>query len=195
MSADKKFYEAVFEGKYDTICGMMEGFLLGADREWDWFISKDTGIEAETFTEAFLEWASLRSKLHHVIIEEDFYNAITNACDRHKNMKFISNKYIKSAKIIKEASFEFEAKTYAKKYGLEIQEILRELPEHIKIIDFESDERTDKDAEGIELYAPEHHYEYKSTGTVTGQIKEIIDFREKLNEHPLVEVSRTKLLF
>jgi len=195
MSSEKKYFEAVFEGKYDTISGMMEGFLLGADKNWKWFFSRDFHIEAETFTDAFLEWASLKSKLHHIIVEEDFLNALSDACKKHPEMKHISDKYIKSTKEITKASFEFESKTYAKKYGLEIQEILRERSPKLEISDFKEEEKENKDAEGIELYTPAHDYDYESEGKISGPVDEVIEFRTKLNLHPLVEVSNTKLYF
>ena len=31
----KKYYEVVFEGNYDIICGMIEGFLLAKREKWE----------------------------------------------------------------------------------------------------------------------------------------------------------------
>ncbi len=193
MSTEKKFYEAVFEGKYETICGIMEGFLLGKDKAWEWFPSKNFDIETETFTEAFLEWASLKSKLHHIIIEKDFINTLTESLKKHPEMKYAGESYIKSVREIESATFEFKSKSYAKKYGDEIQSILKELPASVKISDLSEELKEDKDAEGIELYAPAHDYEYRSHGKVTGNINDIIEFRKILNTHPLIEVTDIKL--
>lgn len=38
----KKFYEVVFEGKFDIICGMIEGFMLASGAKWDWYSSTPT---------------------------------------------------------------------------------------------------------------------------------------------------------
>ncbi len=188
-----KYYETVFEGKHDTIEGLLTGFLMGVDRDWDWFMARDVHIEAETFSEAIMEWASLKSKLHHVIIEEEFLKALEKAGEKHSHRSPLEANQIKSVKEIKSAEFKFKTKTYAKKYGDEIKEIMQELPKELELLDFKETVDKDSNAKGVELYTPAHDYEYHSQGKAVGSVKEIIQFRQKLDAHPLVEVSRIKL--
>ncbi len=191
----RKYYEAVLEGKYDTICGLMTGFLMGADKDWDWFMSRDLNIEAETFSEIILSWTSLKSKLHHIIIEEDLLHAIEKAGEKHNHREIINFNGIKSIKEIKSAEFSFKTSTYAKKYGDEIKQIMEKIPQDLKLLDLKESLDEDKNAKGVELYTPAHDYEYHSQGRVMGSIKEIILFRQELESHPLVEVSDIKLHF
>ena len=191
----KKYYEVVFEGKYETIWGMIEGFMLAGGGKWEFWFSRKAGIETETFAEALLEWGSLKSRLHHVIVEEDFYNDLRKKLSDRDDLKLVKAEYTKSAREIKSASFKFKAKTFAKKYGTEIKEILANPPAGITIEDYKPHETIDESAKGTELYAPDHDYTFTAEGTASGEFKSILDFRKKLDDHPLVDVSEIKLQF
>ena len=191
----KKYYEVVFEGNYDTICGMIEGFILAKGARWEWYSSKSAGIETETFTEIIKEWASLKTRLHHIILEEEFHNAIQKELKERTDLKHLKLKYTKSAREIKNCSFKFTANAYAKKYGEEIKSIIASPPEGVKIENFNPVEETDKDAKGVELYAPVHDYTFKGDGIATGEVGAIITFRKVLDDHPLVQVSSIRLNF
>ncbi len=191
----KKYFECVFEGKYETIWGMLEGFLLANGEKWEFWFSRKSGIETETFAEAILEWGALRSRLHHVVLDKDFHRELQKRIGGRDDLKLIKAEYTKSAREIKSASFKFEARAYAKKYGSEIKEILTKLPAGIKIEGCKPSESINESAKGVELYAPEHDYTFKVDGTATGDFRAILDFRKKLEDHPLVEVSLISLQF
>lgn len=191
----KKFLEVVFEGNLDIIYGMIEGFLLGTDQKWDWCSAKESGVETETFTDIIKEWASMKTRLHHIIMEEEFFKRLKDASEKRGDLRFIKAKYIKSFKEIKSASFSFEARAYAKKYGQEIQSILSNLPAGITLKNYKPEEIIDKDAKGTELYAPTHDYTFTAEGVAEGEFWAILNFRKILDEHPLVEVSKIKLTF
>ena len=131
--AKKKYYELVFEGRYETIAGMLEGFMLASGKKWEFWFSRKVGIETETFAEAILEWGALKSRLHHVILEKEFHTQLQRMAAKRKDLKLIRPEYTKSAMEIKSAEFTFKAKAYAKKYGTEIKSILSKPPEGIKI--------------------------------------------------------------
>lgn len=193
--AKKKYYELVFEGRYETIAGMLEGVVLASGKKWEFWFSRKVGIETETFAEAILEWGALKSRLHHVILEKEFHTQFQRMITRRKDLKLIRPEYTKSAMEIKSASFRFEAKAYAKKYGAEIKAILAKPPAGIKIRDYKPTEETHESAKGVELYAPDHDYVFTATGIAAGEFRAILDFRKKLDDHPLVDVSPIKLQF
>jgi hypothetical protein len=191
----KNYYEVVFEGSYNIICGMLEGFLLGKNVKWEWYSSKEAGIETETFTEIIKEWASLKTRLHHIVLEEDFYNAFQNSLKERSDLRHVKLKYTKSARLIKSCSFKFTANAFAKKYGEEIKEIIAAPPAGVIIENYTPVEETDQSAKGVELYAPVHDYTYRGEGTASGEAGAIIAFRKVLDDHPLVQVSGIKLNF
>lgn len=191
----KKYYEVVFEGKFSLICGMMEGFLLGKNKEWEWYTSRDSGVDTESFTEIIKEWASLKTRLHHVILEEEFHNALQNAVKGKGDLKYIKPDYTKSAREIKSCSFKFTAHAYAKKYGEEIKALISEAPAGVIIENYNPVEGIDEAAKGVELYAPVHDYTFRCDGTAAGEFGGIIFFRKMLNDHPLVNATNIKLNF
>lgn len=191
----KKYYEVVFEGKFDLICGMLEGFLLGKGADWEWYSSRESEIETEAFTDIIKEWASLKTRLHHIVLEAEFHNALQNTLKDRGDLRYVKLKYTRSSREIKNCSFKFTANAYAKKYGEEIKAIISAPPAGISIADYNPVEEVDKSVKGVELYAPVHDYTFKGSGTASGGFGEIIAFRKKLDDHPLVQVSSIKLNF
>jgi len=192
---EKKYLEVVFEGNFDVICGMIEGFLLGKGVNWEWYSSKESSIETETFTEIIKEWASLKTKLHHMVLEEELHNALQNTLKDRGDLRYIKLKYTRSAKEIKSCSFKFTANAYAKKYAEEIKSIISKAPASVLINNYDPIEEIDESVKGVALYAPVHDYTFKCGGTAIGKFGEIMFFRKTLNDHPLVQVSCIRLNF
>ncbi len=191
-----KFFEVVLEGHEKAMYGLLEGFMLAGNIEGNYYFSKDCGIESETFMDAIIEWVSLKAKLHHVIMEESILKALEQAIKSIKNesdLKVVNPKIIKSSKELKDASFTFEAKAYGKKYGEEIKNILTNTPSGIKLEGYKPTEIIDKDAKGAELYAPEHDYIFEAGGTISGNVKEVIEFRKILDDHPLINPDKINI--
>ena len=65
----------------------------------------------------------------------------------------------------------------------------------IKIEKYEPVEHIVKDAEGMELYAPEHDYTFECEGIAIGGFESMIEFRRKMDDNPLIEISRMRLQF
>ncbi|PKL37613.1 MAG: hypothetical protein CVV44_14810 [Spirochaetae bacterium HGW-Spirochaetae-1] len=192
----KTYYEVVFEGHFRAITGLLEGFKLGSGKkDWTYYFSKARGIKTETFTEIILEWITLQTKMHHVVMEADFYTAFDKALGGIAESAFVSKRYIRSALKIKEASFQFVAKTYGQKYGNEIKALLKNLPSDLVLHDYNPIEKIDENAKGVELYAPEHSYTFEAMGRLAGDLGALVEFRKKLDDHPLVEVKEIILSF
>ena len=183
----KKYYEVVFEGYWNAIEGLLQGFILGKgkEKEWNYYFSKKTGIKTETLTEAIMEWITLQTKLHHIIMPAELYDAFSSALVKTTNPEFADNKYIKSSREIKNASFEFIAKTYGSKYGTEIKAMINNLPKGLEIHNYNPMEKTHEESKGVEMYAPEHHYIFEAEGRISGEI-ELIEVGEAV---PFLEVT------
>ena len=183
----KRYFELVFEGHYQTIYGLLEGFILGKGKDWKYFFSKNSGIKTETLSEIIAEWITFKTKIHHAIMEEKFFNEFCASLKQWKDHPLINVKYIKSARLILNASFEFQFKTYGRKYGDEIKALLNYLPKELELHNYNPIEKETETAKGIERYAPEHDYIFEGSGTISGEIEELINFRDKLGENPLIE--------
>ena len=193
ISMSKTFYEVVFEGHYHTIFGLLEGFMMGADKEWTYYFSRRVHVKQDTFADVLREWVTLGGKLHHVLIDEDFLNAFKVALKKRSDDSKVGLKYIKSEKKILSGRFGFTFKAYAKKFGDEIKELLENLPAGVELIDYNPVEKIDKDARGVELYAPEHEYTFEGEGVIQGSVPEILSMSRALRRHPLIEVDSVSL--
>ncbi|MCP4137824.1 MAG: hypothetical protein GY754_43080 [bacterium] len=194
----KKYYEVVFEGHYNAIYGVLKGFLLASNQHWRFYFSKKYGINKETMMDVLKDWVSLKGKLHHVVMEGEFFESFAKAIDKYNaadESSFVNQKYIKSSNTIKDASFEFSAETFGKKYGIEIKAILNKLHEGLVLHDYNPMETVHEDAKGVELYAPDHDYVFEAKGRISGDINELVKFRKVLDDHALVEVKEIKLVF
>ncbi len=192
---EKKYYRAVFKGKFDVICGMLEGFLLGEGAEWEWYPYRESVIESGSFSEKILELLPFSAGQHHIVLEEKFHNALQNMLKNKSDPRYRRLKYTKAAAEIKSCSFGFTAAAYAKKFGDEIKALIEAHPAGITITGYNPVEDIDDSAKGVELYSPAHDYTFKCEGTASGKFGEIFPFRKKLEEHTLIEVSNIKLKF
>jgi hypothetical protein len=192
---DKIFIETVFEGHYNTVRGYIEGLQDGMGTAHRFFFSAETGIAAETLSELIREWISLGHKLHHVVLEEDFFKKINEVLAKKDKHSLLNSSSIKSSKIIKEATFTFKFEAYARKYADEIRESLANLPAGVSLEQYKPVEKINHDAEGVELYAPAHDYIFTGKGTITGPVEQVINFRKILDDHPLIEAEKVVLGF
>src|SRR6056297_1722532 len=191
----KKYYEVVIEGHYNLVFGVLEGFILGSKKDWKYWFSGDTGIIKETFSEIISEWLSIKTKLHHIIMEEELWKEFDSTLKKHPDKPKVNRKYIKSAKLIDTSRFEFKFSAYAEKYGEEIKLLIKSLPDNIILHNYNPQETINEDAKGVEMYAPEHKYVLEGSGTLEGNIADIIQVRNKFNDNPLIETDYIKLFF
>lgn len=191
----RNFTEAVFEGQYNAIRGYIEGFLDGTGKDYLFYISSDTSVEAETLAEQLKEWITLGKGLHHIIIEDELFTKIRDGLAIAGRSALLDSSSIKSSKPVKGASFTFSFCAYGRKYADEIKEIIGRIPEGVSLTDYQPTETIDEDAKGVELYTPAHDYVFQGKGIFSGAVEEIIPLRKTLDEHPLVEAGKVALAF
>lgn len=184
------FTEVVFEGHYDTIRGFIEGLQDGLGTDYKFYFSSEAGIEAETFAELIKEWIFLGHKLHHVVMEDALFAKIKDVLSRKGANALLNSSSIKAATCVKEASFCFTFEAYARKYADDIKTLLSGLPQGISLHHYKPEEKIDRDAEGVELYAPAHDYIFQGKGTIIGPIDQVVAFRKILVDHPLIETEK-----
>jgi len=197
---EKKYYEIVLEGHYNAIYGLLNGFLLGKNRDWTFHFSKKAGIKTETLSEIIVDWISLKNKIHHVILEDSFYKELKKSVEktnksRKEKSEFVNLKYLKSAKLIKKAHLNFKAITYGRQHAAEMKFLLKNIPAGIVLQNYKPVEKVVKDVKGVELYAPEHEYTFEASGTLVGNIGTMIDLKQKLDDYPLIEADKIHLKF
>lgn len=185
----KTFYEVVMEGHYNFIYGMLEGFKLAVGKKFIYYFSHQVNVKMVTLSEVIKEWFTLKTKLHHVFMEEKSWSRFKSAVNRQPEGAVINENCIKSVKVIINASFEFKFECYSKKYGDQIKSLLKSIPRTVKLVDYKPKEKIHLNAKGIELYTPDHDYIFEGDGSLVGDIDTIIRLNKKFKEHPLIDVT------
>ncbi|HJX32239.1 MAG TPA: hypothetical protein VJ624_10405 [Thermodesulfobacteriota bacterium] len=182
---EKIFYELLIEGHLPVTKGFIFGLLEGSKRTGTVILSQENNIKTETLGELFMELTHLHETLCHVVIEEDLLNVIKNGLENTFNVLKLK---LKGVRKIKKASFHFHYEVYAKKYGEEIKNIFKKLPQPLKIsADYQPHEEIHPDAKGIEFFAPLHEYNLKADGSVEGPIDVLLSFYKKIQEYELIK--------
>jgi hypothetical protein len=65
----------------------------------------------------------------------------------------------------------------------------------VQLTGWQDKEIINKEAKGIELYAPLHDYIYQASGLFHGEIEALIDFRQKISLHSAGSADLIKLEF
>jgi hypothetical protein len=189
-TARPTFYEIVVEGHPELARGLLAGLRLGAGGQGTLHFSEEEGIVPHRFGSRIKEMVGLHAAVHHVIVDGELRGLL------RRYEKRLAKDYgvrLGTQKRIRGARFTFEYHAYARRYGQEIQRVLKARTKGLKLEGGKPKETLDPSARGIEAYSPAHHYEVKGKGAVSGRVDQLVAFRKILDEHPLVQVSAIKL--
>jgi len=165
------FSEIVIEGPFVLVKGFLMGYLYGSKKEFRYFFHRKHGIRRETFREFIKELFEFESYVHLCLennILQEFLGAVENAKDK-------IGLEVKSIRNINGANFSFSYEIFNKDIGQEIKTIFDNCSSGVKLKDFNTDEQSAKDAEGIEAYAPAHSYIARGSGKAEGNILDVMD--------------------
>jgi hypothetical protein len=184
------FYEVVFEGAPKRVRGFLAGLRLGVGGESTIFYHYDECVHHEGLGARLAEMVHLSKQDCHVIVDTDLKRRLQKLAPR---IEAEAQLRIRSSRFIRSASLPFHFEAFADRYGQEISYRLHNLPDGLRLVDFEQDEKRDPRAEGVEAYAPAHHYEIRGSGRVVGRVDLLIEARRLLDSHPLIAVGEITL--
>lgn len=187
MSASA-WYEILVHGNPEQCQGLLTGLALGAGSEGKLIFAQDAGIHTP-LGERFLDFVHAHVGVSHVITDAEGRELLKSFSKQLESAGF----EIGEEKQITSARFEYEFHAYAPRYGDEIRAILGSLPAGVRHEGEPPKERTDKRAEGVEVYSPVHDYEIEGSGKISGPMDAVLEAHEELGDHPLVKVSDIEL--
>ena len=191
MSADQ--YELVITGHEDFIKGLLRGIAAGAGSSSRVMFNNEHNINRSTIAERIKEFFDKSSTHTHVVLDESIVNLIEKVLSEEGEKLEVS--IVSKLKLIS-ASFTFKYSAYAEKHGKMLKNMFEDLSEYISMsADYDPQETIHPEAKGAEGYAPEHDYEIKAKGTVTGDLNEIMKLYERCDKEPLVKSGKIELEF
>lgn len=184
--------ELVVEGHFDLIKGFIVGFLEGKGMRGAALFARDHHVRGDTELKQFFRLLTGHKDQVRVLVDESLCQPLQDA---FANVREALPLNLVSAREVAGARFSFAYEAYAREAGDELKGLFASLPPGVSIVDYEVKEEVEPEAKGIEAYAPLHHYRIKATGRITGAVKAVIEFQDKLEEHPLVTLEGVLLEF
>lgn len=185
-----RFSEVVIVGKPKVVKAFLKGLLMGAESDAAVYYSFDEGVHHEGKTEKLKEMFGLRGVDCHVIVESSAAAYLKKQARRiaaETGLEITSNRSIRSA------SMAFTYHAFAPRYHDEIVALLKNLPAGLRLQGFQHDKKVDPAAKGVEAYAVAHDFEASGSGTVTGRVDLLIEFRRSLAKYPLIQAEEIRL--
>ena len=189
------FYEVVFHASPKVVRGFVSGLILGSGEDAQYWFHDDVGIEEDT-EDSHLRRAAERLRL--VPVSEV---SVVVSANLAKLLRSLTKKInasgaaeISSIKRIKQAKVAVRYHTYAKHYDDEVQILLGDLPRGLKLTDRENTVKKDPKAKGVETYTSVHHYESDGGGILVGRFDLVLQARDRLIVHPLINCREIELI-
>jgi len=188
----QSFYEVVFAGKPKVVRAFMMGFVMGTLDDATVIYSFSSGIFHEGKAEKLAEMVGIRGTDCHVIVDSAVSALLKK---RTKRIATETGLVITSHRRIKAASMFFKFHAYAPRYNQEIVDLVKKLPQGLKLDGFKHDVRLDPKAKGVEAYSAVHDYEASGEATVVGPVDLLVDLKEKFSDYPLIKAEDIVLTF
>ncbi len=177
----KKFSEIVIEGPFMMVKGFLLGFLSCKKPDGKYFFHRKENIRRETLKEFVKELFELENYVH-LCLEDELIEPFKQSLELYTK---VTGYNIKSIKPIKGAVFSFAAEIFEKDLADKFKQIIDNVPEGVTVKKFTPSEQIEKEARGIESYAPLHDYIYRAKGEVEGDFEGVIDTYLKIKRSDL----------
>lgn len=191
---NKDYCEVVIEGQLDLAKGFVMGFLAGRGIEGSAFFDDACHISREDDAAGpLVRLLGARGSESTLIIGAGLYDLIAAALNRHPQA--IALKILK-ARLVVNAAFTCEFRTYSREVGDRIKEMLSCVPEGVDGNSaFALHEKSDPEGKGIESYAPLHDYALTGKGRISGSVRGVLDLYQRLKRFEVVELGELKLTY
>ncbi len=194
-AAAPSFYEVILKGSPKAVRGLLAGLTLGNDLPHEVWYHQD-----EDVAEADDSGAVRRAvEMLHLLPVSEVRAVVTGPVA--KLLRSLSRRIAKlgiceveAIKRIKQARVELHYHTFARRYDDEVQILLKDLPRGVKLTDVEREVETDSEARGVEAYTAVHHFESSGSGTLVGRFDLVLDLRDRLDVHPLIDCDAIDLV-
>ncbi len=189
------FHEVVFQASPKAVRGFLAGVILGSGEDARCWFHDDVGIVADP-DEGRIRRTAERLRL--VSVSEVSVVVTANLArllrSLTKRINASGAAEITSIRRIKQARVALRYHTYAKHYDDEVQILLGDLPRGIKIQDREHETKKDSHAKGVEAYTAVHHFESEGGGMLVGRFDLVLQARDRLIVHPLINCREIELI-
>lgn len=177
------FFEVVLEGMPEAGRGFLCGLLLGAGHAGYLEFPPEQPPAGRSLGDRLRGMVGLSPHECRAIVDQttrDRLVAVSARLESEAGLRLAGEGRVRAAR------FPFRYQAFARRYGEEIQALLKELPAGLTVEGGEPVETVDPEAKGLEAYSPAHDYEIRGEGSIGGRVDLVIEARRRLVAHPLV---------
>ena len=173
----------VVEGPESALRGCVAGWGAGEGRSTEDVARtvlrcEDFGVLTESPLEKVVE--VLRpGHVSHLLVRQDAAEAFLRALLSHGG-----GLKVRGRRRVLGARFEFQYEIFSRPEGEAVLALFEALPAGVTLSpDYRPEASADADAEGVEMYAPVHHYVLRARGTARGPLPGILAMHERMRKH------------
>lgn len=186
-------YHLVIKGPESATKAFIEGLVVGADAYGAVYFIDDLNVESADLLEWIKGLIGQKAESVSILADEPLLAVITKGIDDQAQDLDIA--LVATRKVI-EAMFEFQFVCFSTEHAETIRALLETPPDQVFASEknkFET--KHDPSAEGVELYSPAHHFEYRGEGILHGKTRKVIEIYQKAKNEPLIKLSKLRFDF
>ncbi|MHB8080091.1 MAG: hypothetical protein ACYDIE_12655 [Candidatus Krumholzibacteriia bacterium] len=195
MTADRTasapdFFEVVLEGVAEAGRGFLCGLLLGSGQPGYLEFPPEQAPPGRTLGNRLRGMVGLSPHECRAIVDQasrDRLVALSSRLESEAGLRLSDEGRVRAARFL------FRYQAFARRYGEEIQTLLKGLPAGLTVDGGGPVETVDPEATGLEAYSPAHEYEISGEGSISGRVDLVIEARRRLAEHPLVHAESLEI--
>lgn len=164
-------------GSDKALRGFIAGFEAARGKRVEIAIGTDLGIEASSLATRVRELVAPGTSLHAIYCSPATAAELVQAFGARGREVGLA---VTSQCEVLAASFSFEVETFSAEVARAVREqFLDVAPDGVERLAYEAGETHHPDAEGAELYAPDHPFEFRASGTFRGPFPGVVELHRR----------------
>jgi hypothetical protein len=186
------YCELVLSGDEDFCRGLVLGLQIGACAQDDSLIGLEEELAEGGLGVHLRELLGGKGRLTHLVVSEALAARAQAAAPR---LEAAARLRVVAVKPLRGGRCAFSCQAFTRGHAEELRGVLAALPAGVSVADYAEKERVDREAGGVEAYAPVHEYELEAAGVLIGNIEGVLRARRRFAEHALMKLERIELDF
>lgn len=184
------YCELVLAGDDEVCRGLIVGLQIGCGEAGEALVGHEEELAHGSFAEVLRELVTGKGRLTHFVVARaiaERLRAQLPRLEREAGLRLAAEKAVRGGR------FAFSLHAFTRPQAAEIKAQLAALPAGARLVGYSEQEKVDREAKGVEAYAPVHEYELKGEGAVEGPIAAVLAARRLLAALPLISAERIEL--
>jgi ABC-type oligopeptide transport system substrate-binding subunit len=182
--------EIIVKGNTDFVHGYLQGIVDARDQYEELFPAFDYDFTKKHLKNSIAESIGIGKKHTRFFISNYDKEQIPEKLEYYTSRCDFE---IEGIHVVTGLSFSFDFEVYNQDIADGLREIIEGRPEPVHVTGYDPEETINEEAEGPELYSPQHDYVFSGKGTVAGPFENVIKIYDSLSEYDQVHLDPLQL--